>query len=66
MLSICCAGSFDLYRHVGVNGGMHYTMGYCLAGLPMGTYLGRKMATCIPGEPVDDTLFSERPFPAKW
>jgi len=32
-----CAGTFDLYPHIGVHAGVHYAMGYCFAGVPMGT-----------------------------
>lgn len=61
-----CAGTFDLYPHTGVHDGMHYALGYCFAGVPMGTYLGDKMAKRILGSANSETIFSERPFPAKW
>src|SRR5690606_34406210 len=34
-----CAGSVDLYPHLGVFEGIHYAFGYCFSGVPMGTYL---------------------------
>ena len=61
-----CAGTFDLYPHVGAHDGMHYALGYCFAGVPMGTYLGDKMAKRILGSPGSGTVFDSRPFPAKW
>ena len=61
-----CSGTFDLYPHVGTHKGMHYALGYCFAGLPMGTYLGTKMAGRILGAPDAETVFGDRPFPSKW
>ena len=59
-------GTFDLYPHIGTHNGVHYALGYCFAGIPMGTYLGHKMALRILGDPNAATLFADRPFPAKW
>lgn len=58
-----CAATFDLYPHIGVHDGVHYAMGYCFAGMPMGSYLGDKAARMI----LDDregsrTAFSEHAF----
>lgn len=61
-----CAGTFDLYPHIGLHDGVRYAMGYCFAGLPMGTYLGHKAARQILGDPEGKTVFSEREFPTKW
>ena len=58
------AATFDLWPHIGTHEGMHYAMGYCFAGLPMGTYLGRKVAQRVLGDPAGETLFSERGFPS--
>ncbi len=61
------AGTFDLYPHVGTHDGMHYALGYCFAGVPMGTYLGRKMAMRVLQKDRDaKTVFADRPFPTKW
>lgn len=60
------AGTFDLYPHIGTHNGMHYALGYCFAGVPMGTYLGHKMALRLLGDPAAETVFAGRPFPAKW
>ena len=59
-----CAGTFDLWPHIGVHDGMHYAMGYCYAGLPMGTWLGRKMAARILGETDTHTEFAQASFPS--
>lgn len=58
-----CAGTFDLFPHIGEHEGVHYAMGYCFAGVPMGTHLGRKMAFKILGSPEGRTAFDDRPFP---
>ncbi len=60
------AGSFDLYPHLGTHDGLHYAMGYCFAGVPMGTYLGHKLALRLLGAPDAETVFADRPFPSKW
>jgi glycine/D-amino acid oxidase-like deaminating enzyme len=58
-----CAGTFDLFPHIGTANGIHYAGGYCFAGVPMGTYLGRKAASRIMGLPEGETVFAARPFP---
>lgn len=58
-----CAGTFDLYPHIGEHDGIHYAAGYCFAGMPMGTYLGRKLAYGILGDERGRTVFRERSFP---
>lgn len=58
-----CAATFDLYPHIGVRNGVHYAGGYCFAGIPMGTYLGRKAAYRILGLPEAETIFAARGFP---
>jgi glycine/D-amino acid oxidase-like deaminating enzyme len=58
-----CAGTFDLYPHIGTHDGIHYAAGYCFAGVPMGTYLGRKLAWGLLGRPDGATVFRERPMP---
>lgn len=60
------AGTFDLQPHLGTHDGLHYAMGYCFAGVPMGTYLGHKLALRILGAPDAETVFADRPFPSKW
>ena len=59
-----CAGTFDLFPHVGSHGRIHYATGYCFAGLPMGTYLGQKAAQAILGRNREAaSAFRELPFP---
>jgi len=58
-----CAGTFDLYPHIGMANGIHYAAGYCFAGMPMGTYLGRKLAYGMMGDKRGETIFRERAFP---
>lgn len=57
-----CAGTFDLYPHIGEHEGVHYAMGYCFAGIPMGTYLGQKAAMRIIGSANSGTVFDELAF----
>lgn len=60
-----CAGTFDLYPHVGNHGRIHYALGYCFAGMPMGTYLGQKAARKILGQEKEAaSVYREIPFPA--
>lgn len=58
-----CAGTFDLYPHIGEHDGIHYAAGYCFAGMPMGTYLGQKLAWGILGDERGRTIYRERSFP---
>jgi len=57
-----CAASFDQWPHIGQQDGMHYALGYCFAGLPMGTWFGYKMARRILGTQEGATVFDELPF----
>lgn len=59
-----CSATLDMYPHFGRYDGIHYALGYCFAGVPMGTYLGRKAAQSILGSPEAKTVFAERPFRA--
>jgi glycine/D-amino acid oxidase-like deaminating enzyme len=58
-----CAGTFDLYPHIGVHEGVHYAVGYCFAGVPMGTLFGLKLARRILGLKGGDSAF-DRPIPS--
>jgi glycine/D-amino acid oxidase-like deaminating enzyme len=58
-----CAGTFDLYPHIGQHEGYHYAIGYCFAGVPMGTLFGRKLALRILGRKGGDSVF-DRPLPS--
>ncbi|HMK68020.1 MAG TPA: FAD-binding oxidoreductase, partial [Stellaceae bacterium] len=58
-----CAATFDLWPHVLKRDGIHFAGGYNFAGVPMGTYLGRKAALRILDSPEGDTVFAERGFP---
>jgi glycine/D-amino acid oxidase-like deaminating enzyme len=57
-----CAATFDLYPHIGTHDGVHYALGYCFAGVPMGTWLGRQAARRILGAPQAATAFDAMPF----
>jgi glycine/D-amino acid oxidase-like deaminating enzyme len=61
-----CAGTFDLYPHLGVIEGIHHALGYCFAGLPASTYFGHKTALAILGSPAARTAFDGRPFESRW
>lgn len=57
-----CGGTFDLMPHVGGSGGLWYAMGYNFAGVPMGTYLGGKVAQQVLGKQEGATVFSDGSF----
>lgn len=57
-----CAATFSIYPHVGVQDGIHYAMGYCFAGISMGTYLGHKVAQRLLGARDHATAFDTIPF----
>lgn len=59
-----CAATADLFPHIGRREGIWFAGGYCFSGVPMGTYLGRKVAGQILGRAGSDTVFAERPFRA--
>jgi glycine/D-amino acid oxidase-like deaminating enzyme len=59
-----CAGTWDLYPHIGQHDGIHYAMGYCFAGVPMGSYMGGKLAARILGRNDVATPFDDLDFPA--
>ena len=45
-----------------MHNGVHHALGYCFAGLPMGTYLGDKAAKQVLGLPKAETVFADRAF----
>lgn len=58
------AFTFDYLPHIGMRDGVHYAVGCCGTGIPMGSYLGRKLALRLLGKAVESkTAFDERPFP---
>ena len=58
-----CAATFDMMPHVGCHDGVWFGMGYNFAGVPMGTYFGRKIAQQILGLPEGRTVFDSTRFP---
>ncbi|MHB1216620.1 MAG: NAD(P)/FAD-dependent oxidoreductase [Alphaproteobacteria bacterium] len=58
------AFTFDYLPHIGVQDGVHYAVGCCGTGIPMGSYLGHKLALRLLGKAGESkTAFDERPFP---
>ena len=57
-----CAGTFDLMPHMGRHEGIWYGLGYNFAGVPMGTFFGRRIAQRILGTAEAPSAF-ERPPP---
>ena len=53
------AYTFDRLPHVGERDGMHYAMGYCGSGVVMSTWLGRKAALRLLGQPEGKSAFAE-------
>jgi glycine/D-amino acid oxidase-like deaminating enzyme len=58
-----CAGTFDFLPHVGRHDGLWYAMGYNFAGVPMGSWLGLKLAQRILGKPEGESVFGATKFP---
>jgi glycine/D-amino acid oxidase-like deaminating enzyme len=58
-----CAGTFDMMPHMGCHDGIWYGMGYNFAGVPMGTYFGRKIAQQILGLAEGRSVFDGTRFP---
>lgn len=62
-----CAATFDLDPHLGQHEGIHYGVGYCFAGVPMGTHFGKLIANRILGHGQSggnrNSVFADRPFP---
>jgi len=58
-----CAGTFDFMPHIGVAQGIHYALGYNFAGVPMGTWLGRKLALKILGSAEGASAFERHAPP---
>lgn len=56
---------FDFLPHNGLHDGIHYAMGWCAAGVPMGTYLGHRTALRVVGDPEWRTALADRPFPTR-
>ncbi len=57
------AYTFDRLPHVGDRDGLHYAMGYCGSGVVMSTWLGRKAALRLLGEPEGQSAFAETKHP---
>jgi glycine/D-amino acid oxidase-like deaminating enzyme len=60
-----CAGTFDFMPHLAQRGRVWFAAGYNFAGVPMGTYLGMKLAHRIVGSKQGETVFEEKAFPTK-
>ncbi|MEZ5830653.1 MAG: FAD-binding oxidoreductase [Dongiaceae bacterium] len=58
-----CAGTFDFMPHIGRHDGLWYALGYNFAGVPMGSYLGLKLAQQMLGKPDGASVFATTPFP---
>lgn len=61
-----CSGTFSIFPGVGVHNGVHYAMGYCFAGISMGTYLGHKIALRVAGKPEAVTVFDNIEFETRF
>ncbi len=57
--------SFDRVPHLGMRDGVHFAMGFCGAGMPMGTWLGHKTALRVIGEKDAATAFDDIPFESR-
>lgn len=61
-----CAGTFSIFPGIGVHDGVHYSMGYCFAGISMGTYLGHKIGLRVAGKPDAATVFDDIGFETRF
>ena len=57
------AFTMDRLPHLGVHEGVHFALGCNAAGLPMGTWIGHKVALKLLGDPESATPYDERSFP---
>jgi glycine/D-amino acid oxidase-like deaminating enzyme len=55
--------TFDRLPHVGERDGMYYAMGYCGSGVVMSTWLGRKAALRLLGQPEGKSAFADIKHP---
>ena len=57
------AFTMDRLPHLGVHEGVHFALGCNAAGLPMGTWIGHKVALQLLGDPRGATPYDGRRFP---
>ena len=57
------AFTMDRLPHLGVHEGLHFALGCNAAGLPMGTWIGHKVALKLLGDPEGATPYDDRRFP---
>ncbi len=56
------AMTMDRLPHLGVHDGIHYALGNNGSGLPLGTYIGNRIALRLLGEEAGRTAFDDQPF----
>jgi len=62
-----CAGTFDLYPHIGEQEGLFYGLGFCFgSGLPIGTWFGDVIARRILGAKDATTAFDDLDFTTRF
>jgi glycine/D-amino acid oxidase-like deaminating enzyme len=61
-----CAASFDVMPHIGGRDRVHYALGYNYMGVPMGSWLGLKLAHRLLGRRDAATAFDDLSFPARF
>ena len=54
--------SLDHLPHLGIQDGIHYALAMCGTGLPLGTWLGHKIALRLLGDTAGATVFDALPF----
>jgi Glycine/D-amino acid oxidases (deaminating) len=57
-----CAGTFDMMPHMGKAHGIWFGMGYNFAGVPMGSYFGKRIAEHILGTSSGPSVFEQTAF----
>jgi glycine/D-amino acid oxidase-like deaminating enzyme len=61
-----CAASFDVMPHIGRRDRVHFALGYNYMGVPMGSWLGLKLARRLLGAEDGSTAFDDLPFPTRF
>jgi glycine/D-amino acid oxidase-like deaminating enzyme len=60
------AFTFDGLPHIGEIQGIHYSAGYCGAGLAMGSWLGHRLGCKLVGDPVPRIALEDMEFPGRF
>ena len=57
--------TFDAMPHIGARNDIHYSMGYCGAGISLASYFGMKAGLKAVGDPEGKTAIDHLAFPGR-